>query len=206
MTKPLIIIGGGGHGAVLADIARLMGYSLTGFLDDGFSPGERVMDAPVLGPVADWEKYPDHVFTLGVGDNTIRRTLAERLPVSFATLIHPSVVIASGVKIGEGTVIMAGVVVNPRTEICRHVILNTRASIDHDCKLADYVHVSPGAALGGGVTVGEGTHIGIGASVKHCISIGGSVVIGAGAAVVKDITEPGVYVGVPAKRHNTSGR
>ena len=36
--------------------------------------------------------------------------------------------------------------------------------------------------------------------MKNNITIAGNVVVGAGAAVVKDITDAGVYVGVPARR------
>ena len=41
---------------------------------------------------------------------------------------------------------------------------------------------------------------GIGASVKNNVTICGGCIIGAGAVVVKDITECGVYVGVPAHK------
>ena len=36
--------------------------------------------------------------------------------------------------------------------------------------------------------------------VKNNVTITDDVTVGAGAAVVKDITEAGVYVGVPARR------
>jgi len=53
--------------------------------------------------------------------------------------------------------------------------------------------------LAGGVTVGEGSHIGIGASVREGVRIGNRVTVGAGAAVVCDVDDDAVVVGVPAK-------
>lgn len=43
------------------------------------------------------------------------------------------------------------------------------------------------------------TWIGAGATVSNNITICNDVMIGAGAVVVKDIMEPGTYVGVPQK-------
>lgn len=60
---------------------------------------------------------------------------------------------------------MAGVTINSEVQIGKHCIINTNASIDHECFIADYVHISPNAALAGNVEVGEGTHIGIGACI-----------------------------------------
>ncbi|MBT6282943.1 MAG: acetyltransferase, partial [Phycisphaerae bacterium] len=75
----------------------------------------------------------------------------------------------------------------------------TGATVDHDCELADGVHISPGANLGGNVTVGECSWIGIGACVKNGVTIGKNVIVGAGAAVVQDVPDNVTVVGVPAK-------
>ena len=53
--------------------------------------------------------------------------------------------------------------------------------------------------MGGTVTIGEMTHIGVGACVKNNINIAPNCTIGAGAAVVEDISESGIYHGVPAR-------
>ena len=93
---------------------------------------------------------------------------------------------------------MPGAVINAGAVVGKHCIINTGAVVEHDNSLEDYVHISPNAALGGTVRIGEGTHVGIGACVRNNIRICGGYIIGAGAAVVKNITEPGTYVGVPA--------
>ncbi|MCF0112187.1 MAG: acetyltransferase, partial [Erysipelotrichaceae bacterium] len=48
--------------------------------------------------------------------------------------------------------------------------------------------------------IGSMTWIGAGATVSNKISICSNCMIGAGAVVVKNITEEGTYVGVPAKK------
>ena len=198
--RPYIILGAGGHGAVIADILYQCGCSLKGFLDDGAAVGTEIFDLKVIGAIDDCNKYAECLFLIGIGDNIIRKIIAEKYPLEYGTAIHPSSVIGKQVEIGCGTVIMAGVAVNSRTNIGKHCIVNTKTSIDHDNNIGNFAHVSPGATLGGTVSVGDCTHIGIGATVKNNITICNDVVVGAGAVVVKDITGPGVYIGVPAGR------
>ncbi len=200
--KQLVIIGAGGHGSVIADIARLNGYEHILFLDDACK--ERVDGYPVMGKVADFVRYTaDSDFFLAIGSNTTRRRLTEMLTGGGAhirTLIHPSAVIGENVTVGKGSAIMAGAVVNPGTVIGEGVILNTCCSVDHDCRVDDFAHVSVGAHLCGTVTVGKGVLIGAGATVINNVSACDGVTVGAGAVVIQDITELGTYVGVPAKR------
>lgn len=97
--------------------------------------------------------------------------------------------------------IMPGAVVNAGAVVGRSCIINTGATVDHDCILDEYVHVAVGAHLAGTVTVGTKTWIGIGAVVSNNLHVCSGCMIGAGAVVVRDIVEPGTYIGVPAERY-----
>ena len=195
----LIIIGAGGHGKSIADNALKNGYKDIGFVDD-HAQGD-CMGFSIIGVISDIEKLNDGAtdFIIGIGNNAIRRRIAERYSVRWATLVHPAAVIATNAVVGEGTVVMAGAVLNASSTVGKHCIINTSAIVEHDNVVCDYVHMSPASKLGGTVTVGELTHIGIGATVSNNIEICPSCVIGAGAVVVQNITESGTYVGVPAR-------
>lgn len=197
----VIIIGAGGHGKVIADIVLSAGNTLLGFLDDG-RLGQTCLGFPVLGKIEDYVNYPQAEFVIAIGNAAAREKIAGDVTgVTWHTAIHPAAVISKlDVTIGEGTVIMAGAVVNPGAAIGRHCIVNTTAVVEHDNRIGDFVHVSVGAKLAGVVTVGKSTWIGVGAAVKNATTICGDCMIGAGAVVVKDIREPGTYVGVPARR------
>ena len=200
MSKKLVIIGASGHGKVVADIAVKSGYEIVGFLDDKDSIKE-ICGFPVLGTTKNICEYKDRCeFVIAIGNNEIREKITTTYDVKWATLVHPTAVLGINVQIGEGTVIMANAVINPCANIGRHCIINTGAIVEHDNDLADYVHISPNATLAGTVIIGKGTHIGVRACVKNNTIITEKVVVGAGAVVVKDITESGVYVGVPARR------
>lgn len=197
----LIIIGASGHGKVVADIAKLSGYTDIAFLDD--APGLKVVSGyPVLGAVSTFSAFSQDDFFVAIGNSDIRRRILDEISSSGArlvTLIHPSAVVAQDVVIGEGTAVMAGAVINPSVRIGRGCIVNTSASVDHDCVIGDFSHISVGAHLAGSVAVDKRTWIGIGAVVNNNLSICPDVVIGAGATVVRSIDVPGTYVGVPAK-------
>jgi acetyltransferase-like isoleucine patch superfamily enzyme len=72
--------------------------------------------------------------------------------------------------------------------------------LDHDNVIEDFVHISPGTNLAGTVKIGKNSWIGIGAAVSNNVSIIADCKVGAGAVVIKDITEYGTYVGIPARR------
>ena len=195
----LIIIGASGHGRVVADIAKKCGYDEIVFLDN--NPNLTTCAGyPVLGTDAMVSQLEGDLF-IAVGNGQIRKKLMEREDGrSFPVLIHPTAVIADDVEIGCGSVVMAGVVINPGVKIGKGAIINTCSSVDHDCKVANFAHVSVGAHGAGTVTIGENTWIGAGATVSNNVNICGGCMIGAGAVVIKDINESGTYVGVPARR------
>ena len=202
MKELLVMIGASGHGKVVADIAA-NSYEKILFLDDDpevKSCGEH----PVVGSTQQLEHYlccGD--FFVSIGNTGIRKKFLEKLKemgANIPVLIHPNAVVGTGVSIGAGTVLMPGSIVNAGTSIGEGCIVNTSASIYHDCRIDNFVHVSVGAHLCGTVFVGAETWIGAGAVVSNNKNICGQCMIGAGAVVVKDITEKGTYVGVPAKR------
>lgn len=202
--KELIIIGAGGHGKVVADIAKKNGYESIFFLDDSLQ--EHLGNYSILGMTDEidtiHQKNKDADFFIAIGNNEIREHFFKKLKgsgIKLPVLIHPSAVIDETVKIEEGTVVMANVVVNADTSIGKNCIINTSASIDHDCILEDYVHVSPGVHLAGTVHLGKRTWVGIGSNVINNITITNNCIIGAGSIVLNSIFQVGIYAGIPCK-------
>ena len=196
-----MILGAGGHGRVVAEIALLSGkYTDIVFLDD--KAPEATFPYAYVGKC---ETFADYLaecdFFIAIGNANIRRRLqteVEEADGNIITLIHPAAVISKDVMIGNGTVVMAGSIVNTGAKIGKGVILNTASSVDHDCIVEDFCHVSVGAHLCGTVHLGAGTWIAAGATVINNITVCSYSMIGAGATVIHDIKIAGVYTGVPA--------
>lgn len=202
MNEQVIVIGASGHGKVVADIVRRSGNTLLGFLDDNETLSPEIAGIPVLGKVADYARYPDVSFVIGIGSSAIREKIVCQLDgVRWYTAIHPSAVISAlDMQIGVGSVIMANAVINPSAHIGEHCIINTAAVVEHDNRIGDFTHISVGAKLGGTVSVGAHTWVSIGATVSNNVSICDHCMIGAGAVVIHNIKESGTYVGVPARK------
>jgi sugar O-acyltransferase (sialic acid O-acetyltransferase NeuD family) len=191
------LFGASGHGKVVRDILLQAGQPFAMFWDD--DPLKTRLGESEVTHASQLPSALEGAFIITVGNNKIRKEIAQRMSCSFAMAVHPSAVLASGITPGEGTVIMAGAIVNTDTHLGRHVILNTSSSIDHDCRIGDFVHISPGAILCGGVQVGEGAHIGAGATIIPGISIGKWATIGAGAVVIRDVPDHAKVVGNPGR-------
>ncbi len=204
MRDKLLIIGASGHGKVVADIAIKMNkWRDIHFLDDDESI-KSSMEIKVIGKIADILKYIDYYdFIVGIGNNYIREKIQSELEVmgaSLPVLIHPKAIIGEQVEIGIGSVVMAGAIINCCTRIGKGCIINTGATLDHDNLIEDYVHISPGVHTAGAVHIEKSSWLGIGSIVSNNTKITRNCKIGAGAVVVSDITKPGTYVGVPAKK------
>jgi UDP-N-acetylbacillosamine N-acetyltransferase len=192
----LFVYGAGGHGKVVHDIAIRNGFSNIKFIDDDKNKKD------VFGYEEFLSFYKDVPVALGIGNNRQRFNVFKKLlkdNINVITVIDPSSVIGTGVKIGKGVVIMPNVVINADTVISDGAILNSASVVEHDNFIGSFVHISPNSALAGGVMVGDFSHIGIGAVVLPNIKIGKNVVVGAGAVVTKEIEDMKKVAGVPAK-------
>jgi acetyltransferase EpsM len=204
-----VIIGNGGHSKVVSDIVRSNKENeIVAYLDDKYET-VKLQENHLYGPIFTasnmTECFAGLKFIIAIGNNLIRKTIAENLGLPeecYATLIHKSAVVSPRAEIGMGTVIMPNAVINADAKIGRHVIINTGSVVEHDCMVGDFVHVSPHAAITGGVIVEEGAHIGAGAAVIPNITIGEWSVIGAGATVISDIPSYWTAVGTPARVKN----
>ena len=206
--KRIVILGGGGHGRVAAEIAELNGYRDIAFLEYKKGLTADKGPWPVIGQDDDAtleDLRQSSAFFVGLGENDKRWMLMERLlcnGLDVVTLTHPSAVVSSYADIGRGSLICAGAIISPFAAIGRGAIVNTNASVDHDCTLGQHVHIAPGVALAADVTVGDRAFVGIGAAVRNGVNIGAGSIIGAGSVVVADIAKDVTVYGaraMPAK-------
>lgn len=198
----LLILGAGGHGRVVAEIATLSKrWEKIVFLDDHEDINE-IEGISVKGKLDDSlsliNKYR-YAF-VAIGNNKLRLHWLNQLSnigYILPTLVHPSSSVSLNSELGEGTVVMAGSIINPGARIGKGCIINTSSSIDHDCILQDGVHVSPGSHIGGTVNIGQCSWVCIGANIANNITIGSNVVVAAGATIIQNVTDNVMVAGIP---------
>lgn len=185
----MYLYGSSGHAKVIIDILRANNESIEALFDDN-EEIHNLLDYPVLRSTE--VKGP---LIISIGNNKIRRKVAELLNVNFGKAFHPSAIISEQAEVCEGTVVMQGAIIQSCTRIGKHCIINTGASVDHECIINDYVHISPHCTLCGNVHIGEGAWIGAGTTIIPGIKVGKWSVIGAGSVVTKDIPDGVLAVG-----------
>lgn len=199
--RTLIIFGGGGHAAVVAEAALASGTPVAGFLDDDPRAELRGL-APRLGSLATAthpEIFCGHAAIIGVGDAGLRARLASaHRNLDYACVVHPSAVVSPTAAISPGAFVGPGAIVHTGAFVGAHAIVNSGAVLEHDASLGAMSHLAPVACVGGNVRIGEGCLFGIGACAIPGVRIGDRAVVGAGSVVIGDV-EPGETVaGNPA--------
>lgn len=148
--KRLLIIGAGGHGKVVAEIAEALDYSDVAFIDD-ISP-------IAIGTTSELENfkkdYPEAF--VGIGNNKIRAEWILKLQeygYHIPTLIHPSAYISKTAEIGIGTVVEPKAIVNTNSKIEDGCIISVGSIVDHDVHVGKYCHVNAGAIVKAGADI-----------------------------------------------------
>ena len=159
----LVILGAGGYGKTIADLAEQSGrYEEIVFLDDRNPSAE--------GPCNAYRNYQNEKteFYPAFGDNGIRiRWISEfeQNGVKVCSLIHPSAYVSKTAVIGEGTMVLPNASVGTNVRTGKGCIINMNAVIDHDCVLKDGVHICLGAVVKAGITINENTKIEAGRAI-----------------------------------------
>ena len=203
----IILVGGGGHAKVLYSIIRYdLNFKVIGYTDT--KKKEYFSELPYLG--TDEFIFNSTVKNLVIGisyGKNIFSNLRKKViglfnesDYNFPNVFSKNSLISSEVNIKNGVQILHRAVINPDVEIGKFCIINTNAIVEHDVKLGDYVQVGPGSIILGETKIGNNCFIGSGAIVNDGLKICDNVIIGAGSVVTKNITEKGVYVGIPARR------
>lgn len=193
------VIGAGGHAKVIVRALQDLGFRVAAiFDDDPRRRGLTLLGIPIVGPIECIREQPQRPTVIAIGDNAMRRRIADRYDLPWMTVVHPQALIDPSVRLGKGTVVLARAVVQVDSSLGDHVIVNHAATVDHDCAVADYVHLAPGVHLAGDVTVHDEVFMGIGAVAVPGVRIGAETTVGAGAVVTCNLPGHVVAVGVPA--------
>lgn len=161
--KKLLILGAGGHGRVVKEVAESCGYE-TSFLDD--------RNPNAIGSIRDLEQICpefDECF-VAIGNAGIRSGLMNRLEQLHCmtpVLIHPTAYISPSATIGVGTVVAPHATIHSNAIIGKGSIVSINAVIDHDVKVGDFCHINAGAICMAGAHLEDRTKLDAGEILKH---------------------------------------
>jgi sugar O-acyltransferase (sialic acid O-acetyltransferase NeuD family) len=207
-NRQICIVGTGGFGREtltcaidqLASSRHSIEDSAVFMVDDAYYDKQNVMGIPVIKR-SDFvaEKYE---VVVAIGDPATRKRIVDGLPADtvYTSIVHPTAVISERVEIGEGSIVTAGTILTCNIKVGRHAHLNLHTTVGHDCQFGDFFTTAPGANISGECVFGRCVYFGTNSAVRQGVRICDNVTIGMGGVVVKDIDEPGVYIGNPVRR------
>lgn len=143
--KRLVILGAGGHGQTVADVAEQTGlFSEILFLDD--------TSEIAAGKCEDYKKFIDDntVMYPAFGNNEARLRWENEFinnNVKLTKIIHPTAYISPKAEIADGCVVLPYAIINTDTVIKMACIINCGAIVDHGCVVEKGVHIGPGAIV-----------------------------------------------------------
>ena len=209
MIKKLLLLGAGGHcKSVIDSLLSSEEYSEIGIIEKKGSITESVLGIPVIGFDDDLKDLYDRGFThafvsLGsIGDPSARRHLASLIStIGFIipNIIDESALVSINSKLGKGVFVGKNAVINAGVIIGDSSIINTSTTIEHDCTIGQYAHISTGSILCGAVKIGNSTHIGANSVIRQHLEIGSNVLIGIGSVLMQNIPDNSIAYGNPCK-------
>lgn len=205
----IVILGSGGFAKEVAFLLEGLNkhekqYNIIGYVDN--EPGTETGKYKIVGN-DEWLLNLNREISvaIGIGNPTVIKKVISALSINkkiaFPNIIHPSVIADwDRIELGHGNIICAGNIFTTDIKIGSFNIFNLSCTLGHDSLIGSFNVVNPTANLSGGIEIGDRNLIGTGAQVLQYIRIGDEVILGAGAVASKDLVQPGVYIGIPAKR------
>lgn len=150
--KSLLIIGAGGYGQYVKEIAELCGYSKIDFLDDN--------NPYAIGRIDEWNILQDMYdgCIVAIGNPEVRKVMTEKLN-HLHTLIHPNAIISKSAIIDDGCVIEANAVINSHVKIMKSSYICAGAVVNHDAVVSSYCQIDCNAVVASGTSVPEKTKV-----------------------------------------------
>lgn len=207
--KHLLIIGARGWGREVYDIAVACikagaDFDVKGFLDDKADALDEYDNyPPIIGPVESYQIQENDVFICALGDVNYKKQYAQIIIDKgghFISLIHPTAVIGTNARVGDGCVVGAFANLSNDTSIGNFVTMSIRSGIGHDTTIDDYTHIGGHCAISGFVTIGKKVTMHPGCIMVPHRKIGDNAIIGTGSVVLSNVKANTTVFGNPAKK------
>lgn len=211
INKPLIIIGGAGHGCIIEacvndNRARFndLEWEVKGYCNDFDT---EVDGYPVLGKLCDIPKLLDEGYYFAWGIHLVGRTVKtasvfESIDIPddrWATIIHKTAFIDSSVVLEPGVFVMYNAYIAPRSHIGKCTMIKANTNIGHDVNIGQVSHIAMGATIVSCVDIGRYCMVAVASTVLAHSKIGDYATLGAASLLNGEIPEKQIFVGSPAK-------
>lgn len=206
--KHLIIIGAGGMGRTMYDMAReSIGYGtefdIKGYIDDNVLALNAIQNyPPMLGTIAEYQPQQDDVFICSIGGSSRRPCMESIIKRGgeFFTMIHNTARIGTNVRIGEGTIIGAFSSIGADACVGKYNLIQSYTVVGHDVCIGNWNRIDTHVTIVGGVIIQNEADIYTAAVLNHNVVVENNAHVAACSFVIRKVKSGTTVVGNPAKR------
>lgn len=206
--KHLIIIGAGGMGRTMYDMARESNgygieYDIHGFIDDNTSALDSFENyPPLIAPIQGYQPKDNEIFICSIGGPARKKCMKEIISKggNFLTMIHSTARIGTNVLIGEGSIIGAFTTIGADAKIGKYNLIQSYSVIGHDSIIGDWNRIDTHVTLVGGTIVHNEANIHTSAMISHNVTIEDNSRVAACSFVIRKVKAGTTVMGNPAKK------
>ena len=136
-------------------------------------------------------------------DLDLRQQVIEKLDqdqLSRATFVHSTAVVDATAEVLPGTWIGPFASLFYQSMVGKDCMIAPYSMISHKTQIGHNCLINPGSIIAGSTKIGNRCTLGLRSTVIDKLDICDQVYIGAGSMITKSISEPGRFVGNPARR------
>ena len=206
--KNLIIIGAGGMGRVMYDMAREShgyneSYQIKGFIDDNINALDNFVGyPPVISTIKDYQIQHDDVFICSIGGASRQNCMQNIINKGgeFISMIHKTARIGTNVKLGKAIMVGAFTTIAADAVIGDYNFIQSCTIIGHDVVIGDWNRIDSHVMFVGGVKIGNNNMIHTSAVLNHGVVVDDNAHIGACSFVTRKVESGTTVFGNPARR------
>ena len=206
--KDLVIIAAGGCGREVLQWTKDINeiehrWNIKGFIDDNPEALNGILsDVPVISSIDGYNVLPDDEFVCCIGNSDVRERVVNKMKEKgavFASVIHPSAVVADTCSIGDGVIVYPFALISDNAQVGDGCIINMYSSVAHDAVLGEFCTISAHCDITGKCLLGKRVFMGSSSHIVPGCKIGDDAYICAGSTVMTRVRSGIKVLGNPAK-------
>ena len=187
---------------------KIIGYSESMLTQDSMYYGKNFVneDISIMTPdeFKNLQSKDDFQYFIGFALDLKEREktidLLDEYDSDCVTFIHETASVHEGAVIGKGSCVANFSTVMQGAVLGKHCFVETYCLISHNTTVGNNCMLHSGTMIAGKTTIGKNCMFNFRSGVMNKLDICDNTVIGAFSNVTKNIDNPGVYVGTPARK------
>jgi len=200
--KKVIVLGAGSLAAEIHEwiaIDQETGINIVGFWDP-FCEKQRLFDLPVY---KDFSSLRNLSFITGIGRVEYRKeavNAALKAGLEATNYVHSTSLLSPSAAFGQGVFIAPNCSIAANVKVADFVHINVGCAVGHDVNISEHTILLGSITVNGYVSLGSGCTLGSGCIIHPGVIVGKDSTVGIGSVVIRNVSPNCTVFGNPAKK------